>query len=216
MPRSRRSNALALAVLACLLERPMHPYEMATTMRSRGKHDSIRLNYGSLYTVVQALERAGMIQAGETEREGRRPERTVYTLTDAGRMELVDWLSELLSTPAKEFTQFEAGLSLMPCLHPDDVADLLDERVRGLERALTAERSVLDHLYGQALPRLFGIENEYRIMLREAEVAWVKRLADEIRSGTLEGIPGWLEAHARLEPRDQPKRPRPLREAGGG
>ena len=36
MPR-RRANPLALAVLACLSERPMHPYEMAATMRTRGQ-----------------------------------------------------------------------------------------------------------------------------------------------------------------------------------
>ena len=39
------SNPLALAVLACLWERPMYPYEMTTTLRERGKEDSIRLNF---------------------------------------------------------------------------------------------------------------------------------------------------------------------------
>ena len=60
-PRSR-SNPLALAVLACLYERPMHPYEVAQTLRSRAKHESIRLNYGSLYSVVEALEAKGLIE----------------------------------------------------------------------------------------------------------------------------------------------------------
>ena len=56
MPGGRStSNPLALAVLACLSERPMHPYEMASTMRERGKEQSIKLNYGSLYTVVDSL-----------------------------------------------------------------------------------------------------------------------------------------------------------------
>ncbi len=48
------SNPLALAVLACLFERPMHPYEMASTMRERHKDESIKLNYGSLYTVTES------------------------------------------------------------------------------------------------------------------------------------------------------------------
>ena len=158
MAKSKRSNPLALAVLACLQERPMHPYEMATTMRSRGKHESIKLNYGSLYTVVQSLERAGLIAAQETEREGRRPERTVYALLDAGRVELIDWLSEMLSTPAKEFTQFEAGLSLLPCLPPEDVLGLLDDRAQALQLVLVAERSVRDHAGEQGVPGLFAVE----------------------------------------------------------
>ena len=110
MPPRRRSNPLSLAVLACLVERPMHPYEMGTTMRTRGQDQSIKLNYGSLYTVVEALARAGLIDAQETARAGKRPERTVYAITEAGRREFVDWLSELLRTPMKEWPQYEAGL----------------------------------------------------------------------------------------------------------
>jgi DNA-binding PadR family transcriptional regulator len=195
MPKPKRSNPLALAVLACLQERPMHPYEMATTMRQRGKHESIKLNYGSLYNVVQSLERAGMIESQETEREGRRPERTVYRLLDAGRVELIDWLSEMLSTPAKEFTQFEAGLSLLPCLPPEDVLALLHDRINAIENALVAERSVIDHAYARDLPRIFAVEGEYRIAMREAELAFVHQLADAIRLGTLGGLELWRGYH---------------------
>ena len=209
MPKFKRTNPLALAVLACLQERPMHPYEMATTMRQRGKHESIKLNYGSLYTVVQGLERAGMIEAQETEREGRRPERTVYRLLDAGRIELIDWLSAMLSTPAKEFTQFEAALSLLPCLPPEDVLALLDDRVQATELALVAERSVCDHAYQQGLPRLFAVEAEYRISMREAELAFTRELAEAIRSESLDGLAMWHGYH-----QDPPKPSPQLREAG--
>ncbi len=47
---------------------------------------SIKLNYGSLYTVVDNLAKHGLIEAVEARREGRRPERTVYRLTDTGRV----------------------------------------------------------------------------------------------------------------------------------
>ena len=173
----------------------MHPYEMATTMRSRGKHESIKLNYGSLYTVVQSLERAGLITAQETEREGRRPERTVYALLDPGHVELIDWLSEMLSTPAKEFTQFEAGLSLLPCLPPEDVLGLLDDRAQALQNVLVAERSVLDHAYEHGLPALFAVEGEYRIAMREAELAFTRSLAGEIRAGNFDGLELWSGYH---------------------
>ncbi|MDX6619060.1 MAG: hypothetical protein QOK36_1446 [Gaiellales bacterium] len=212
MAKSKRTNPLALAVLACLQERAMHPYEMATTMRQRGKHESIKLNYGSLYTVVQSLERAGLIEAQETEREGRRPERTIYRLRDAGRIELIDWLSEMLSTPAKEFTQFEAGLSLLPCLPPEDVLALLEDRIQATESALVAERSVCDHLYQQGLPRLFAVETEYRISLREAELAFVHQLADDIRSGSLGGLEQWGQYHS---PPTAPPRQLPVTSESG-
>ena len=142
MTRRRVSNPLALAVLACLTEKPMHPYEISTTLRTRGKEKSIKLNYGSLYAVVESLQKHGLITARETTREGRRPERTVYEITAAGVDEFEDWLAELLSTPARDFTSLEAGLSLMPGLPPDEVARLLDDRavrLRSEVRAVDAE-----------------------------------------------------------------------------
>ncbi len=187
------SNPLALAVLACLFERPMHPYEIATTLRERGKDQSIKLNYGSLYTVVEALQQHGLIVAQETEREGRRPERTVYRLTDPGSMELIDWVSELLSVPMKEFTNFEAGLSLAGVLPPDDVAALLRQRCNALELGIAQMQSVVKVAMEHGLARVFLIENEYQIAMRQAELAWTRSLAEEITSGTIGGVEMWAE-----------------------
>jgi DNA-binding PadR family transcriptional regulator len=192
MPGGRAtSNPLALAVLACLHERPMHPYEMASTMRERGKEHSIKLNYGSLYTVVDNLVKHGLIEAVEARREGRRPERTVYQLTGAGRLRLEEWMSELLAAPVKEYPQFEAALSLLPVLHPDHVLALLRERARTLEKQITMEQLMLDTASKAGLPRLLLIESEYHLALRQTELSWVRDLAGELEAGTLEGLDGW-------------------------
>ena len=189
------NNPLALAVLACLSERPMHPYEMATTMRERGKDQSIKLNYGTLYTVVEALQKYDFIVAQETERPGKRPERTVYHLTDAGRMELIDWVSELISRPVKEYTQFEAGLSLIPVLPPEDVVTLLALRCDFLEREISQGRSLLQLAVQKEVRRLNLIEGEYLLAMQEAELAWTRQFADAIRSGTLDGVAEWAAFH---------------------
>ena len=194
MPGRRAvSNPLALAVLACLFERPMHPYEMATTMRERGKEHSIKLNYGSLYTVVDNLAKHGLIEAMAASREGRRPERTVYRLTDAGRIELEDWMSELLAEPVKEYPQFEAALSLLPVLHPDKVAELLRTRIRLLEKEIGEVQVLIDYAARAGLPRLLLIEGEYHLALRETELKWVRQLAAELEAGTLEGQAAWRQ-----------------------
>ena len=80
-------------MLTCLYERPMHPYEIGQTLRFRAKQESIRLNYGSLYGVVESLDRRRLIRAVETTREGKRPQRTVYEITDRGAVEMHEtWL----------------------------------------------------------------------------------------------------------------------------
>ena len=195
MPPRHRSNPLALAVLISLYERPRHPYEIATTLRQRQQHESIRLNYGSLYSVVDSLERRGLIAARGTERSGRLPERTVYELTDAGRIEMHDWLTGIISTPVKEYPEFEAGLSFLPALAPGDAVDLLKQRAQRLEFELAELGSTRELVENQGLPRLFWVEAEFHTVLREAELEYVRKLANEIETGILDGFEWWQEVH---------------------
>src|SRR5712692_4800588 len=100
------SSPLALSILELLDERPMHPYEMASTMRVRHHDEFIRLNFGTLYHTVDVLERKGWILPIEREKEGRRPERTIYKLTESGQEVLTRTLGELLRKPTREYPQF--------------------------------------------------------------------------------------------------------------
>ena len=195
MPPRHRSNPLALAVLICLAERPMHPYEAATTLRQRGKQFSVRLNYGSLYAVVDSLERRGLIEATGTQREGRLPERTVYRVTQAGLVEAHDWLTDLMSTPAKEYPAFEAALSFLPALPPDHAAALLDERAGRLELEIAQAEAIREMLGKHGLPRLFWVEAEFSGLLKVAELGYVRKLARDIRSGALDGGEWWRAVH---------------------
>jgi DNA-binding PadR family transcriptional regulator len=194
MAKRKVSNPLALAVLGLLIEKPMHPYEMSSTMRERVKEESIKLNYGSLYSVVDSLLRHGLIEVQETVREGRRPERTVYAVTDLGRTEFVDWLSELVAVPVKEYTQFEAALSLLPGLPPDEVVRLLMTRRMRLESEIIGTQAVLDRMTDQGM-YLMAIELDFLHELRKAELAFVERVIKQIQNGTLGGLAFWRRAH---------------------
>jgi DNA-binding PadR family transcriptional regulator len=179
------SNPLALAVLALLFERPMHPYEIASLMRHRAIHEAIKLNYGSLYTVVDLLLRHGLIEAQSTARDGRRPERTVYRLTEAGRAKFDGWLRELLRTPAKEYTQFAAGLAFAGAVGIDELRSLLEERAARIEAELAEARAITEVLTAKGLPRLFILEGEHGVMLRTAELEWVREVIAAIADGSL-------------------------------
>jgi DNA-binding PadR family transcriptional regulator len=205
VPARSRANPLALAVLACLYERPMHPYEVATTLRQRHKDDSVRLNFGSLYGVVESLERRGLIEAEETKRSGRLPERTVYAVTDAGLIEMHDWLTELIAKPTKEYPAFQAALSFLPALPPDDVVALLSERASRLESELAAAAGARERVQKMGLPRLLWIEGQYAVALRQAELDFVRQLIRDIETGALDGTQWWREIHERAdEPAWQP------------
>jgi DNA-binding PadR family transcriptional regulator len=192
--RRKLSNPLALAVMVVLTQKAMHPYEIAQTLRRQGKDATTKINYGSLYTVVQNLEKHGFVEVKDVERQGNRPERTLYGITDAGQQEMVEWLSDLIAVPAREYPIFETALSLMGVVHPDEVARLLDERLASLEVQAASSRGALDKLY-ETLPRVFLVEVEYQLHMVEAQAQWIRGFLKEVRSGELGGIEGWRSFH---------------------
>src|SRR5258708_25639756 len=99
MSRSRAGhrNLWSLTVLCPLRVRPMHPYEMQRLIREWHKDEFLDLKRGSLYHAIEQLRRAGWIDPIETSREGRRPERTVYRLTEVGDREELRLLRALLA-----------------------------------------------------------------------------------------------------------------------
>lgn len=195
MARKRKvANLMALAVLATVVERPMHRYEMASVMRARGKDRDMDVKWGSLYTVVQNLEKNGFVEPVEVTRQGARPERTVYRITEAGRRELVEWTRELISEPETEHTRFIAGLSVMIVLAPDDAIALLRKRIVRLSEQIDAQRAMVADV-GAEVPRLFLVEDEYRIAMAVAEVEWTRSLVDGLSSGSFPMLDVWQRFH---------------------
>ena len=189
--RGGRRNLWTLTVLCLLRERPMHPYEMQRLIRERKKDEFLDLKRGSLYHAIERLRRAGLIEAVRTSREGRRPERTVYRLTEKGEREALDWLRELLAKPVCEPSQFLAAMSFVLHLSPEDVLEQLDTRA-GLLEAQVAELDAVLKTMTPRIGRLVLLEVEYARAVRRAELKWVRSLAEELRDGRLTWDPEML------------------------
>jgi DNA-binding PadR family transcriptional regulator len=176
-----------MVVLALVWEEPMHPYRMQTLIKDRGKDRIANVaQRNSVYQTIDALRRAELIAIRETSREERRPERTVYEVTEEGRRTLRSWLRTVLSTPAREFPDFPAALSLLAGLEPDEVRVQLEMRVRALEMRLAdLERPVPN------LPRLFLLEDEYMAAVVRAEIKWLRAVTADLRSGRLTWSEEW-------------------------
>jgi len=202
--RRRVGNLLALGVLSYLTQGPMHPYQLSRTLRDNDDGRSIRFNHGSLYMVVQQLAKAGFIVEQETTREGQRPERTVYALTDAGRHELHDWLRELVEEPQHEYPHFVAALALIGALPPGEVVELLGKRLRRLAELQIGSRTLIDTALADGLHPLFLVEEEYRLTMMEAESSFVQRFIDRISDPETGWGSLWAQFHGGSFAADQP------------
>jgi DNA-binding PadR family transcriptional regulator len=166
----------------------MHPYEMQRLIRQRKKDEFLDLKRGSLYHNIERLERAGLIAPVETTRQGKRPERTVYRLTESGLSELLCWLRELLSNPTRGSVSFLAALSFLGHLTPADALEQLSTRAGLLEAQIEAMDVGLRDLVPR-LGRLLMLETEYARTMHLSELDWTRSLIDDIRSGILSWNP---------------------------
>ena len=164
----------------------MHPYEMKSKMKERGHDQVIRLKGGSIYGTVERLEEGGFITSQAPSREGRRPERTVYAITENGREEITAWMREMLAQPVNDYPQFAAALAFLAVLDKDEVVRLLRARTALLESQIARNEKGLEDLQKiQRIPRLFLVEAEYGVVVSRAEVEWVRSLIRDIEDGTL-------------------------------
>jgi DNA-binding PadR family transcriptional regulator len=176
---------LAIAVLSLLTREPLHPYEMRQRIRIQHIDRVMKVTQGTLYSTVERLAETGLITPVETSREGRRPERTVYAITDAGRDQLVDALRETLLRPSPEYRRLAVALSFASTLEPAEVADLLERRSLDVEVQLSGLNTALDGTLKQGLPRVHLIETEYLAALERAELDWLRAAVEDIRAGRI-------------------------------
>lgn len=168
-------------MLALACEEPMHPYRMQALIKQRGKDQIANVaQRNSVYQTIDALRRAGLIEARETSRDERRPERTTYEATEEGRAALRSWVRGGLATPAREFPEFPAALSTLYGVQgPDDLRALLEARIAALEARRADEKAV------PGIPRIFLLEGEYAAAMLRAEIKWLRAVAAELRAGEL-------------------------------
>jgi DNA-binding PadR family transcriptional regulator len=176
---------LAMAVLELLYERNMHPYEMTQLMRERRVDYRVKLRPGSLYHTVERLEGQGYIEVVDTQRQGRRPERTVYGLTDHGRDTFFEQVRTMLATPAQEYPQYTVALSAANELDRADTLEQLRIRVVNLRAQLAADDVLVEHVRGMRLPLMYWIDVAYVQHQRRSELEWTEGLIDDLDSGRI-------------------------------
>jgi DNA-binding PadR family transcriptional regulator len=186
-PRKLRSP-LSLVVLGLLAEEPLHPYAIRQRISERAYDRLPGVRPASLYDAVQRLAGAGLISASQLSREGRRPERVEYSITEAGRVTLVGWVTGSLADLSRG-DEFPAALSFMYSLGRDRVMGILRQRAAALAASVDADQAALTEAEAGGIPPVFLSEHHYHLALRRAEQTWLVTFTEALETGAL----GWPE-----------------------
>ena len=180
---------LAMAVLELLLEKPMHPYEMAQVLRARHIEARANIKPGSLYHAVERLESHGHIEVVDTQREGRRPERTVYGVTEAGRDAFMERAKAMVGTIVPDYPEYASGLSALNELDRDEALAELRTRALKLQAEAAADQVITESLKAKPLPAIYWLDNKFIADRRAFELAWTNQLIEDITTGRVAWVP---------------------------
>ncbi|MGK3948947.1 PadR family transcriptional regulator [Microbacterium sp. K2] len=178
---AERLTPMGVMILALLREGDMHPYEMMRLMRARRDERLLTITNGTLYHTVGRLQRAGLIDEVGIDREGNRPERTTYTLTDAGTDALVDWLRRELSVIDRP-AEFRIALAEAHNLERPDVIVCLRSRREALDEGHVMHRDGLIGARRTGAPEQVLVEFERQEVLLDAELRWLDSLLERLEA----------------------------------
>lgn len=180
---------LAVLVLGLVIERPMHPYDMVQTAVARREDRLAAIRAGSLYHAVARLEAQGHIEIHDVVREGNRPERTIYAITDQGREAYLAAVSTMLGTAPAEYPQLFMALALAHDLPRERAADLLEERIEAMKAEQADLKGAHDHARTAGVPEMFFLDGGCRLATLATQIDWLCGLVERLRSGDI----GWLD-----------------------
>jgi DNA-binding PadR family transcriptional regulator len=167
-------TSLGISVLALLKGRPMHGYEMFQTLVERHADRIVKVRPGSLYHVVDRLTDEKLIRRAGTARDGKRPERAVYEITDAGVEALADRVGELIAVPVHEFPQFAVALAEIDTLGAGAAANAVHNRVGALEARVAELMALRD---ASVTPAGYLVAFDYLLATTQAELSWLRGFA---------------------------------------
>lgn len=188
--RSLAITAQGVMILALLSEDDMHPYEMIRLLRQRRADRLIRITNGTIYHTVASLERRGLIAEIGIDREGNRPERTIYGVTESGRALVGDWVRRELPRTDRP-NESRVAISELHNIPRAEAVELLSARRDALAAERRTQRAGLEDARARAVPEQYLVELERQTILLDAEVVWTDRLIARLRADEL----GW-GAHA--------------------
>ena len=190
-PRSTQPSALGLLVLWQLFAGPNHAYGLHKLFQQQGKDRVVNLrSRASIQQAIKRLQRLGLVEVHETVHSDSYPDRIVYAITDSGRDAARAWLRDMLADTSGDYPEFIAAISILFGLEPDDARAQLEQRAAQLAAALTDTEAQLNA--NPDLPRLFLLEEEYRHAVLTAQLAWLRRVIDDIDAERLTWSERWI------------------------
>ena len=161
-----------LLLLGILQEGKMHGYQLNEYIsHTMGSYTDLKKP--TAYYTLEKLEKDGYIQK-ELERQGKRPERHVYEITEKGRSCFVELLREHLRSYTRTYYADDVGIAFIDLLPTDEARQLLAEK---RDKVRTLLNQFREH---PKVGKNWRHVANHNIVHLEADLTWLNGVIDEL------------------------------------
>lgn len=169
-----------LIVLGMLRKESLSAYDIQKLVEYRNISKWVKISTPSIYKKVLQLEEKGLISS-HTEREGKMPEKAVYTLTDAGKGEFERLMLEISCKPINIFLDFNAVIVNLESMSKERQKECLDN----IERNMNAQKDCLKENIAlkekdSDIPATGMAVLRQQLLLADAIEEWISALKKEV------------------------------------
>jgi DNA-binding PadR family transcriptional regulator len=179
-------SSTRLLILGVLKKRALHGYEVRHQLELWNAEQWANVAYGSIYFALKKMAEEGLVEEVGTDQVGNRPARTVYAITEDGRLEFERLLRDYWWEYKPAIDPFQVALTFMNQLPREEVLAALRQRADGLRAFLaTFEQAVAAKMSHDATPRHIAHNLRLAAMHAETELRWIEETIGMVERGEL-------------------------------
>lgn len=172
-----------LVILGLLKERNLYGYELKHIIESH-MGDWTNIAFGSIYFALKKLMEESFVKQVAMEKEGSRPSRRVYGITEQGKKEFIQLLEELWRGSIREYYPLDIGLFFISELPREKSLELIGRRLEQIRYGLKHVEEHASHIINNPeVPAQAGAIFSHSRYHMEAELYWLEEVEANIRSG---------------------------------
>lgn len=168
--------SIRLVILGILNQQPLHGYEIKQFIEDY-MGDWTDIKFGSIYFALSKLAESGHIEVVEENRTGKRPAKTVYQITAAGKDEFIRLLKKAWREHKQTIYPFDIAIFFIKYLNRDEAISYLQKRIETVTQKLSfLQEHKEEYQQNPYIPKeAFAIINHSYYHL-EAELKWLQEL----------------------------------------
>ena len=171
-----------MLILAALLSRPMHGYEIKKTY-DQTLGGLVTLHHNQLYPALRRFEAMGAVRREEIAQQGK-PARHLYHLTDHGLSELRELLRDFSHEIARNEMEFSVRFALFGFLEPEDRVKILQTRMQALQSRFQDKGRYQKYLDTPIVDKVQPYVEKLRTFNNQriaTELEWLARMIEQVQ-----------------------------------